>query len=149
VYPRRLEKYQQLSHRHAPAFVRHVLKAFRQLQLTAPAAASQLGLSRSRLYTLFADYLRALALRKGAAWTPAASGGNHASPWPQPVLDLLHKRLACTPSCSSTFAASEVLRLHAFKLDRAQVRRWARQNNGSSREVCFDRWLKGLRWSCG
>jgi hypothetical protein len=129
VYPRRLEKYQQLSHRHAPAFIRHVLKAFRQLKLTAPAAASQLGLSRRRLYTLFADYLRALALRKGAAWTPAASGGNHASPWPQPVLDLLHKRLACTPPCSYTFAASEVLRLHAFKLDRAQVRRWALQNN--------------------
>ena len=129
VYPRRLEKYQQLSHRHAPAFIRHVLKAFRQLKLTAPAAASQLGLSRSRLYTLFADYLRALALRKGAAWTPAASGGNHASPWPQPVLDLLHKRLACTPPCSYTFAASEVLRLHAFNIDRAQVRRWALQNN--------------------
>jgi hypothetical protein len=41
----------------------------------------------------------------------------------------LHKRLACTPPCSYTFAASEALRLHAFKLDRAQVRRWALQNN--------------------
>jgi len=129
VYPRRLEKYQQLSHRHASAFIRHVLNAFRQLKLTASAAASQLGLSRSRLYSLFADYLRALALRKGGVWTPAASGGNHASPWPQPVLDLLHKRLACTPPCSYTFAASEAWRLHAFKLDRAQVRRWALQNN--------------------
>lgn len=129
MYPRRLEKYQQLSHRHASAFIRHVLNAFRQLKLTASAAASQLGLSRSRLYSLFADYLRALALRKGGVWTPAASGGNHASPWPQPVLDLLHKRLACTPPCSYTFAASEAWRLHAFKLDRAQVRRWALQNN--------------------
>ena len=127
-YPRCLEKYQQLRHRHAPAFVRHVLDAFRQFKLTASAAATQLGLSRSRLYALRTAYLRARAKRQGATWTPAASGGDHATPWPQPVLDLLHKRLACTPPCPYSFAASEALRLHGFTLDRAQVRRWALQN---------------------
>jgi hypothetical protein len=40
-------------------------------------------------------------------------------------VDLLKKRLACSPPCPYSFAASEALRLHAFKLDRAQVRRWA------------------------
>jgi hypothetical protein len=40
-------------------------------------------------------------------------------------LDLLRKRLACTPPCPYSFAASEALRLLNFKLDRAQVRRWA------------------------
>lgn len=128
-YPRRLEKYQQLLHRHAPVFVRHVLNAFRKLKLTASEAATQLGISRSRLYALLTDYLRARAQRQGASWTPTASGGDHASAWPQPVLDLLHKRLACTPPCSYSFAASEALRLFSFKLDRAQVRRWALPNH--------------------
>ena len=128
-YPRRLEKYQQLLHRHAPVFVRHVLNAFRKLKLTASEAATQLGISRSRLYALLTDYLRARAQRQGASWTPTASGGDHASAWPQPVLDLLRKRLACTPPCPYSFAASEALRLFSFKLDRAQVRRWALQNH--------------------
>jgi hypothetical protein len=44
------------------------------------------------------------------------------------VTDLLKKRLACSPPCPYSFAASEALRLHSFKLDRAQVRHWAIQN---------------------
>jgi hypothetical protein len=44
-------------------------------------------------------------------------------------LALLKKRLACAPPCPYSFVASEALRLHAFKLDRAQVRRWALKNN--------------------
>ena len=40
-------------------------------------------------------------------------------------MDLLRKRLCCVPPCPYSFAASEALRLHSFKLDRAQVRRWA------------------------
>jgi hypothetical protein len=48
--------------------------------------------------------------------------------WPPPVIALLKKRLACSPPCPYSFAASEALRLHAFKLDRAQVRRWALAN---------------------
>jgi hypothetical protein len=122
------EKHPQLLHRHATAFVRHVLKLFRQNQLTGAEAADQLGLSRSRLYVLSSDFLRACAQTKGRFWTPRGSGGDHSTPWPQAVLDLLKKRLACSPPCPYSFAASEVLRLHAFKLDRAQVRHWALQN---------------------
>jgi hypothetical protein len=123
------EKHQQLCHRHAPSFIRHVLDAFRQRTLNAAEAAGQLGLSHSRLYALATAHLRAHAQKRGSGWTPGVSGGNHAKPWPQPVLDLLRKRLGCSPPCPYSFAASEALRLHAFKLDRAQVRRWAIENH--------------------
>ena len=122
------EKHQQLIHRHAPSFIRHVLERFRQHALDAPQAQSELGLSRSRLYALATAYNTARA-RKQPLWTPGTSGGDHAATWPQPVLDLLRKRLACTPPCPYSFAASEAFRLHHFKLDRAQVRRWALENN--------------------
>jgi len=123
------EKHQQLIHRQAPAFIRHVLDSFAQGAVNASQAADQLGLSRSRLYALSTDYLRARAQKQSSLWTPGPSGGDHARPWPQPVLDLLKKRLNCSPPCPYSFAASEALRLHSFKLDRAQVRRWALENN--------------------
>jgi hypothetical protein len=119
------EKHQQLRHRHAPSFIRHVLDTFWQGTLSASEAAEQLGLSRSRLYGLAAAYLCARAQKQGSHWTPGGSGGDHSAPWPQPVLELLRKRLGCLPPCPYSFAASEALRLHSFKLDRAQVRRWA------------------------
>src|SRR6185437_8912971 len=122
------EKHQQLFHRHAPSFIRHVLDAFHRRTLSAADAAGQLGLSSSRLYALSARHLRARTQKKGGDWVPGISGGDRSSPWPQPVLDLLRKRLACSPPCPYSFAASEALRLHAFKLDRAQVRRWAIEN---------------------
>ncbi len=105
-----------------------MLAAFRKRSLTATEAAQQLGVTSSRLYTLATDYLRACARKKADSWIPAVSGGNHATVWPQAVTDLLKKRLACSPPCPYSFAASEALRLLAFKLDRAQVRRWAIEN---------------------
>jgi len=122
------EKHQQLLHRHAPAFIRHVLDAFRQRILSADQAAEQLSLSPSRLYALATAYNTARARKVSPLWTPGTSGGDHAPVWPQPVLALLEKRLACSPPCPYSFVASEALRLHAFKLDRAQVRRWALAN---------------------
>jgi hypothetical protein len=120
-----LEKYQQLSNRHAPSFIRHILALLRRRSLTAAQAAEHLGLSSSRLYALFASYLRSCSDKKQGSWIPGTSGGDHASAWPKPVIDLLKKRLACSPPCPYSFAASEAFRLLAFKLDRAQVRRWA------------------------
>ena len=123
------EKHQQLAHRHAPAFIRHVLDGFRAGDLTAVRAAAQRGLSRSRLHALATAYGRARARPQGGVrWSPGASGGDHAAPWPQPVVDPLRKRLGGRPPCPYSFAASEALRLHGFKLDRAQVRRWALAN---------------------
>jgi hypothetical protein len=123
------EKHQQLIPRHAPAFIRDVLDTFRQRKLTATQATDQLGISPRRLYALATAYLRARAKNQGSLWLPGRSGGNPAAPWPQPVLDLLDKRLNCSPPCPYRFVASEALRLHHFKLDRAQVRRWALQNH--------------------
>jgi hypothetical protein len=122
------EKHQQLLHRHAPSFIRHVLESFCQDSLSATEAANQISLSPSRLYALATAYRRARSKNQEHLWLPGASGGDHSKPWPQPVLDLLTKRLACKPPCSYSFAASEALRLHSFKLDRAQVRRWALEN---------------------
>jgi hypothetical protein len=119
------KKHQQLLHRHAPAFIRHVLEAFRKQKVSASQAAGQLGLSRSRLYVLLTGYLRARSNQQAHVWRPGGSGGDHAKAWPAPVVALLIKRLACRPPCPYSFAASEALRLHSFKLDRAQVRRWA------------------------
>lgn len=105
-----------------------MLASFRQESLTAIEAADQLGLSRSRFYTLSTDYLRAYAQKKSRVWVPGTSGGDHAALWPEPVTDLLRKRLSSSPPSPYSFAASEALRLHSFKLDRAQVRRWAIEN---------------------
>ena len=138
------EKHQQLIHRHAPSFIRHVIENFRQRKLNATQAADELGFSRSRLYVLSTDYSRARALKQAAFWTPGPSGGDHARPWPQPVLDLLKKRLSSRPPCPYSFAASEALRLHSFKLDRAQVRRWAIQN-GLAHAVPAQRVLAPVR----
>jgi hypothetical protein len=128
-YSARSENYQQLIHRHAPSFIRHVLAAFRKHSVTAVEAAEQLDLSPSRLYALQADYLKACAAGREDSWTPGSSGGDHAAGWPEPVIHLLKKRLQCVPPCPYSFAASEALRLFSFKLDRAQVRRWAIENN--------------------
>ena len=106
-----------------------MLACFRQQAITAIEAAEQLDLSRSRFYALSTEYLHACAQKKVGWWTPGTSGGDHSATWPEPVINLLHKRLGCKPPCSYSFTASEILRLHAFKLDRAQVRRWAMAND--------------------
>jgi hypothetical protein len=97
--------------------------------MTAIEAAEQLDLSRSRFYSLSTEYLRACAQKKAGLWIPGTSGGDHCATWPEPVINLLNKRLRCKPPCSYSFTASEILRLHSFKLDRAQVRRWAMEND--------------------
>lgn len=82
-------------------------------------------MSRSRLYVLYADYLRACARRCQSSWTPGHSGGNHHRVWHPEVCDLLRKLLGARPPASYAFAASEVHRRHKLRLDRASVRRWA------------------------
>ena len=97
-----LKSTQQLSHRHAPSFIRHVLASFRQHSVTAAEAAKQLGLSPSRFYTLSTDYLRACARKKEGLWIPGTSGGDHATAWPDPVTDLLKKAPGLLPHLALT-----------------------------------------------
>ncbi len=106
-----------------------MLAAFRAEELKAQTAAHRLGLSRARFYKLYTDYLAAGAHHQQSLWTPSVSGGDHAPEWPPEVDALLHKRLSSKPPASYSFAASEVFRKCAFNVDRAQVRRWAIQNN--------------------
>ena len=79
--------------------------------------------------TSFTRLPGACAHHQEAVWTPGVSGGDHAPAWPPEVEALLRKRLSSKPPASYSFAASEVLRLCHYKLDRAQVRRWAMENN--------------------
>jgi hypothetical protein len=118
----------QLLHRCAPPLIRHVFGQFRAGTFKVAEACDQLGLSKSRFYEVYADYLRACAGRSEQEWQPGLSGGDHAAAWPEKVLVLLRKRLSSRPPCSYSFAASEAARLLDFKIDRAQVRRWAIEN---------------------
>ena len=106
-----------------------MLATFRAGEITAQTARSRLGLARARFYKVYGNYLTACAHHQQATWTPSVSGGDHAPSWPPAVQALLHKRLNSKPPASYSFAASEVLRLCHFKIDRAQVRRWAIENN--------------------
>src|ERR1022692_267285 len=102
---------------------------FRAGELKVKAAIEQLGLARTRFYEVYGDYLQACAQHQQSTWTPGVSGGDHGPDWPAEVDALLHKRLGSKPPASYSFAASEVLRKCHFKVDRAQVRRWASQHS--------------------
>jgi len=117
----------QLKHRCATPLIRHLLSEFRAGRIKAQAACNELDLSRSRFYELYSDYL-AGGVQRDQNWVARSSGGNHAKQWPVEVRALLRERLSSQPPSSYSFAASEVLRKCHFKLDRAQVRRWAIQN---------------------
>lgn len=116
----------QLSNRLAPPDIRDTLEQFVAGRVAAPAAAAALGISRSRLYQLKTDYLRARVEGRLSSWAPGRSGGDHRPDWPAEVQDLLRRALAAGYTCA--FAASEALRLFDKRLDRSQVRRWALAN---------------------
>lgn len=105
------------------------MAAFRAEELNATEATQKLALSRARFYKLYSSYLAACAYHNEGLWTPGISGGDHAPEWPPEVHALLTKRLDSKPPASYSFAASEVLRCCKYKLTRAQVRRWAIENN--------------------
>jgi hypothetical protein len=109
-------------------FIRHIFAQHRSEKLDAPAAAHELGLSRTRFFELYSDYLHACAQDVSAAWSPGLSGGDHRPQWPNAVTDLLTKLLSSKPPSSYSAAASELHRRLNFKTDRASIRRWAIQN---------------------
>ena len=117
----------QLKHRCGTPLIQHILAEFRAGHIPAEAGCQELGLSRSRFYELYSDYLAA-GPQRDQLWAPRSSGGNHAQPWPVEVRALLRERLSTRPPSSYSFLASEASRKFEFKLDRAQVRRWAIQN---------------------
>ena len=118
-----------MSKRLPAPLIRHLLATHRAEQLSAQTVAAELGLSRSRFYELYSDYLHAAAHGQADTWTPGASGGDHAPHWPAEVIATARKLLASKPPSSYSAVASELLRRHAFKTDRASVRRWALVNH--------------------
>jgi hypothetical protein len=109
--------------------IRHLLHSYRTGQICDRAAASELGLARSRFYELYAEYLRACASGDEPIWSPGLSGGDHHPEWPTEVTTLITKLLSAKPPCSYNAVASELLRRLNFKTDRASVRRWAIGNH--------------------
>jgi hypothetical protein len=123
------KQYQQLAARLGAPLIRHLLAGYRNGTLSARQVAAELKLGKSRVYELYADYVRACAQGCAASWQPGVSGGDHRPDWPEAVTALLRKRLTSDPPASYSFAASEALRLCGFKLHRAQVRRWAMESH--------------------
>lgn len=106
-----------------------MLAQLRAERVSITTVAEQLEISRRRCYQLYHDYLQACARRQQAQWTPGRSGGNHHPAWPAAVAELLRKLLSARPPASYSFAASEVHRRLGRQLARAQVRRWAQEND--------------------
>lgn len=91
--------------------------------LTIEQGCASLGVGKTRLYELRASYLKARALGEVEGWRPGRSGGNHAVPWDEPVVNFL--KAAICQGYSYAFAASEVDRQYGVRLARSQVRHWA------------------------
>ena len=118
------EKLQLIKRLPAP-LIRHLLHSYRIRQICARATAAELGLTRSRFYELYADYLHACANGHADTWTPGCSGGDHHPEWSAEVTALITKLLSAKPPCSYSAVASELHRRLDFQTDRASVRRWA------------------------
>jgi hypothetical protein len=110
------------------SLIRDVFARFRKGHISVRDPCTELGISHSRLYSLYSDYLSARSRRRQHSWKPGTSGGRERKHWPRIVTDLLRKLLSDHPSACYSFAASEVRRGFHFKLDRASVRRWAPAN---------------------
>lgn len=106
----------QLFHRLPAEFIRRVLKDFNAGELDGTSAAAHLGVSRTRLYEMRADYLRD---RSGYAAKP--SGGDHAGGWPQPTADFLREFLPLLAPPNYQLVADELDRLCGWKRSRSTV----------------------------
>jgi hypothetical protein len=110
-------------------FIRHLLANHRAGQLSAKAAAAELGLGHTRFYKLYSQYLQVCAAGQAQTWSPRISGGDPRPDWTPEVTALLTKLLSSQPASSYSACASELLRRLNFKTNRASVRRWAIQNH--------------------
>ena len=119
------KKYRQLSHRHAPDFIRHLFELHRTETLDTAQAREQLGVGKSQFHRLRASYLRAFASGAAASWQPHSSGGSRHPKWSPAAEALAQKLLKTDPPASYSLVASELQRRLRFATDRSTVRRWA------------------------
>jgi hypothetical protein len=118
-------------------------------EATAEAVAGELAITGCRVRQLYRRYLEACSTGEEQSWAPGTSGGQHGKQIPEDVQALWRKLLTARPAASYSFAASEAHRRYAYQIDRATVRRWARQN-GVSHAPGRARAKDPLRrWQCG
>ncbi len=118
----------QLASRLGVAHVRDTVAQFAEGGISLSAAMQDLGIGKTRLYGLRTSFLAAKAQGLGADWVPGASGGDHMPRWPEEVCNFLREVLSKDSNAdrfSYAFAAAEAGRRFGFRLDRAQVRKWA------------------------
>ena len=113
----------QISNRLCSPFIHDALGCLCEGTLGAAQAAKKLGVSRSRLYAIRTEYLKAKASGTLQGWMPGLSGGDRAEGFPPEVCAFL--RAAILGGYSYAFAASEMLRLFGVGTTRSTVRHWA------------------------
>lgn len=124
------------------------MSEYREGRISAETGASELGITARRFRQLQASYLKACAGGEEGNWGPGRSGGNRSKEIPGEVEELWRRLLSSTEPASYSFAASEAYRRFDFNVDRATVRRWAR-NNGLEHEKPPRREPVSVRrWQC-
>lgn len=104
---------QQIIHRLGRPHIRNVLRLFNDGVITADEAQEELGIGRSRLFTIRRQYLHALLRGNAETWEPGASGGDRHPAWPEEAVRFLRRVLAPPSPYSYAFAASEMERTTA------------------------------------
>lgn len=106
----------QLVHRQPAGFIRRILNDFNAGELDAATAASHLGVSRSRLYQLRADFLQGRDV-----FEPAASGGDRSREWPPKAKAFLKDFLPLQNPPNYQLVADELERLCGWLRARSSV----------------------------
>ena len=113
----------QLLNRLCVPLIQDVLERFCNNTITRQQALATLGVSKSQLYRMCTEYLRAKTEQNTRAWTPGQSGGNHAAKFQPHAETFLRKALR--EGYNFAFAASELKRLFNVDTTRWSVRRFA------------------------
>jgi len=116
----------QIHNRLCAPLIHDVLERFCNNTIVRQQALESLGVSKSQLYRMRAEYLRAKAEENLKDWMPGHSGGTRATELPPPAQDFL--RRALPEGYNHAFAASELMRLHHIACSRWAVRRFALAN---------------------
>lgn len=122
---------------------------YRNQEISAIEAATELQISARRFRQLYASYLQAVAIGQESSWSPGVSGGHRRRQIPDEVAALWESLLKAKPPASYSFAASEALRRYQYNVDRATVRRWAQSHNLQIQKPHPVRRAPVRRWQCG
>jgi hypothetical protein len=143
------KRLKQLIGRHGAGYIRHFMVRYRNQDISAAEAASELQISARRFRQLYASYLQAAATGQEASWSPGVSGGHRRRQVPDEVAKLWRRLLKAKPPATYSFAASEALRRFQYAVDRATVRRWAQINDLDVKKPPAQPRAPVRRWQCG